>query len=534
MPSQYSEQELRVNCTGGLYTLEDTLTMSSDFPGAAERLINYEVSPRGGYRRIEGFDVYDTSSDALPGTGATLGVAIFDDSVYGARAVSGAANYEIRKWETGTGWATTATNSDTRSATGVDRVRVRRHNFAGQDSITFTDGVNFPARLDADGTWSVISGATASSDVYGAKYARDFKNHMAYAGMPGVKSNFIVFSAPNTSQDFHAGHGSVTVNVGFSIQGVGVFRDSLYIFGTDEIKKITGNNSADFQLVDVTKNIGTVSGDTILEIGGDVVYWSSDGVRLISGTDRIGDVNLETISENIKPTIINYPDLYDLTNVIGVVIRDKTQFRYFIYDSTQATSEALGLVGAKRYFAGGRGSQWEFGDLLGIQVNCADSSFIGGKEVIIHGGPDGKVYRQENGATSFAGEQITSVYQTPYIDAGSTEVDKDWRRVHLFYRSEGEVTLKVGFGLAWDDPDYHVPTNRTVSIQKGTTTYDDFSVKYDSANAVWDGSGRRSVRLNVGLGAPSMRFSLVGNSTTDKPHTIQGFVLRYILNGPNT
>jgi len=296
-----------------LFTNEDTLTLSNDFPGAATRLLNYEVSQRGGYRTVDGFQPYDTTSTALPGTDATLGCWIYQDTVHAARGTTG-SQYHVYRWVTGAGWATAAINvlttgtADVRSSVGVSRLRVSKYNFEGKEAYTVTDGVNFPAAYNSADGWTVLTSAD-TTDIEGASVTVDFKNHLAYMGMSGTKANLVVLSAPNDPDGFTTGAGAISVNVGFEVKTGGVFRDDLYIFGDDQIKKITGNNSTDFQLVDVTKNIGIVSRDALVTVGGDLIYLSADGVRTISGTDRIGDVELETISENVKATLINYPNL---------------------------------------------------------------------------------------------------------------------------------------------------------------------------------------------------------------------------------
>lgn len=519
-----------IACRGGLFTNEDTLTLSNDFPGAATRLLNYEVSQRGGYRTVDGFQPYDTTSTALPGTDATLGCWIYQDTVHAARGTTG-SQYHVYRWVTGAGWATAAINvlttgtTDTRSSVGVSRLRVSKYNFEGKEAYTVTDGVNFPAAYNSADGWTVLTSAD-TTDIEGASVTIDFKNHLAYMGMSGTKANLVVLSAPNDPDGFTTGAGAISVNVGFEVKTGGVFRDDLYIFGDDQIKKITGNNSTDFQLVDVTKNIGIVSRDALVTVGGDLIYLSADGVRTISGTDRIGDVELETISENVKATLINYPNLYDLTNVVGQVIRNKTQFRFYIYDSSQSQAEGVGIIGGKRYMPSGQ-SSWEFGDLLGIQANCADSGFVRGVERVIHGGNDGFVYETKQGVNTFNGSERITVYDTPYLFFDNTETLKDWRRLHLFIRAEGQFSYFLGLNYAFDDSDYESPSNYTESITALSALYDDFTTLYDDTGVLYDGEGRNSRRTNLVGSSPSIKFSFVTTGLTNAAHSIQGMVVSF-------
>lgn len=59
------------------------------------------------------------------------------------------------------------------------------------------------------------------------------------------------------------------------------------------------------------------------------MFLSSDGIRPIAGTDRQNDVELSLLSSSIQYTIENFITNYDMNDLVGVVIKNKTQFRYF-------------------------------------------------------------------------------------------------------------------------------------------------------------------------------------------------------------
>jgi hypothetical protein len=179
--------------------------------------------------------------------------------------------------------------------------------------------------------------------------------------------NFLVFSSPNTDLNYQPSGGAGTINVGFTVTGIQKFRDNLYVFGSDRIKRLVGNNSSDFVLQEVTNNIGCIASDSIIEIGGDILFLASDGIRPIQGTARIGDIELETVSKPIQQLLQSLPSTNDLDEMCSVVIRNKTQFRYF-FPATTSTADSEGIVGGIR-FADQR-TGWEFGQLLGIQAYC--------------------------------------------------------------------------------------------------------------------------------------------------------------------
>ena len=70
-----------VRLGGGLVLDKDTFSQP---PGSAVQLKNFEPDINGGYRRINGFDEFDTNQIG-GSTGTVLGVHIYKDQVIVAR-----------------------------------------------------------------------------------------------------------------------------------------------------------------------------------------------------------------------------------------------------------------------------------------------------------------------------------------------------------------------------------------------------------------------------------------------------------------
>ena len=427
-------------------------------------------------------------------------------------------SYSIYKYST-SGWIAVSSN---RSNINVLKLRESINSFTGTESVIICDGTSTPAKFDG----STFSEHTTSDDASpaGASMTTDFRNHQFYAGFPstGLGENKLLFSEPNVDNRFRTASGAGSINVGFNITGIAKFRDSLYVFGKDKIKRLTGSSTSDFALAEVTNNIGCIATDSIIEIGGDVLFLASDGIRPIQGTARIGDIELETISKPVQQLLQSLPSTHDLDNMSSVVIRNKSQFRYFFPKTTTAASDTAGIIGGLRF--ADRRVGWEFGELLGIRAFVATSGLINDVEVVLHGDLNGEIYQQESGNT-FDTADVTAVYATPFLYFDSTEKRKIFQHVSLFTRPEGSSSLNLGIAYNWDDPNTPDPTTYSLTTAGALSRYTTTNSTYD-ASFTFDGSSSPVLETNIEGSGKSI--SLIITSTgTQAPYSVSGFSITY-------
>ena len=498
----------KVMCRGGLDTSRDVLAQGEQSPGSAIQMVNYEAAVTGGYRRISGFA---NSYGTVTGTGATLGVNVahgINDGILACRKPSSGNNY-LHRWNNSTSAWVAVTCGGSPTMTGVSKVRFSNFNFATPKTI-LTDGINPAATYDGS-TYTQITHSSAPTD---PKFAVDYANHMFLAGDPAHPTK-LFFSAPLAETDFATSNGAGVISVGFDIVAIKPFRDVLYIFGTNSIKSLKGTSTSDFVLSGVTHDLGCLASDSIIEIGGDLLFLSQDGMRPISGTNRIGDVELETISKNIQSLFTDIVFNIDLNGLSSVVIRKKSQFRIFF-----SAAESQGIIGGIR--AQQEGFAFEFGQLLGIEATCAASGYLGQYEFVIHGTSDGKVHRQEIG-NSFNGVDIFSLYQTPYLYMDNPEQRKIMHKVSTYLRSEGDNELILSVVYDYEDINVMNPANYTMTT-KGAAAYFN-EATYDST-AIFSGNPSPIQTTNISGSGKSVSFKYVTNGT-DASHSIQGLVLTY-------
>ena len=498
----------KVFCQGGLSTSRDVLSQGENQPGSATALINYEPAVTGGYRKINGFS---NDFGTVTGTGSVLGVCVangINDGILACRTPSSGNNY-LHKWNNSTSSWDAITTSGSPTMSGVTKVRFSRYNF-GSPKVVLTDGINPAATYDGS-TYTQITHSDAPTD---PKVSAIFQNHLFLAGDTAHPTK-LFFSAPLAETDFASGNGAGVINVGFPIVAIKSFRNELFIFGSTNIKKLGGTALANFVLQTVTDDLGCLATDSVIEIGGDLLFLSQDGLRPIAGTAKIGDVNLETVSKNIQSIFTDIVFDIDLDTLNAVVIRQKSQFRYFF-----GAADSQGIIGGFRQTP--NGLQFEYSQMIGITATCADSGYIGQNEFVLHGASDGKVHRQEQG-NSFGGNPIFSVFQTPFFHMQDPEQRKIFYNVATYLRSEGDNEIVMSAVYDYEDVDTLNPTNFNLSTAGAAAFYNEAA--YNST-AIFDGNPSPVQRTNISGSGKSASLKFVTNDT-DASHSIQGLVITF-------
>ncbi len=611
-------QSYKVICGGGLNSNENHLDLSENSPGAATRLVNYEVSLFGGYRRIEGFTSYNANAnhrevDPVNSEGKILSVSIHKDDNLDATIVI--ASRKVKKFTyTATAGQTVFSGADSNSRTlannntantvvkktvgsntttlsasshysldgtsvtlssgasagdiieidtneykffryvpfaawsayntgithkfkdGIRQVKKLRHvsfNFGDGNKICFVDGVNNAVVFDGT-NWKAInpsnSGGSSSPGGNQALVRPElvdaFENHL-FLGGDRVAQATIAYSAPLDPLTFTASAGAGQLAIGFDVVQFKPFRGDLFIFGTNGIKKVSPDVTAGFVLDQITTNVGCIARDSVLELGGDLVFLAPDGLRPVAGTSRIGDVELETISKPIQQLLTALPQDYDLETLNGVVIRSKSQLRYFVGDDDIFTQDSFGIIGGLR--SADQRLGWEFGELVGIRASCCDSAYVNSSELVLHGDYNGKVYQQEK-TNQFDGQDILAVYATPFFDYGDTEVKKTMRKANTFIRAEGPLTLNMAVTYDWEDPNTAKPSSYSQESSGAPVRYKGKNINYAGTNINYGGTEKPIITTSLqGSGyATQLTFVTLGNFN---PYSIQGIVFEFSIAG---
>lgn len=540
-------ESYKLVCEGGLNSTENHLNLSENSPGSATRLVNYEPSLFGGYRRIEGYSEFDpdypeVDDETGSAEGPVLCVAVFRGNILGlsqviaARKDTGENSYSFYKHTFGLGWEilpTPTTRLLEQGTNVVKRVRHVQFDFGAGNSIAFVDGLNKPLVFDGTDFFELLVGGSGSSNNPGGSQVlvapaivEVFENHLFLSG-DRVNPSVVAHSAPNNAINFSVGDGAGQLSIGNPVVQFKPFRDNLFVFGDNSIKRITADVVSGFVLEQVTANVGCIARDSVQEIGGDLIFLAPDGLRPVAGTSRIGDVELETISKPIQGRLLDLIKNQDLDALSAVAVRSKSQVRYFFSDEDTAPTNAIGIIGALTNDNGQL--SWEFGNLLGIRASCTASEYIGREEFILHGDFNGNVYRQEQGQ-SFDGRDIVSVYSTPYLDYGDPTIRKIPHKINTFIRAEGPFTLNLSLQYDWGDQDTARPSAYDQSSAGAPTVYGGRNITYSGNNVTYGGNTRPVMVTDLQGSGFSVRATFV-TSEQSQPFTIQSLVFEFAVAG---
>ena len=381
---------------------------------------------------------------------------------------------------TGTDW----TKIGTSTATNTLKSRHFSFNFTGTEKTLFVDGKGYPGIYESAANTMTFMSSSDSTDIEGSDNAVIFKNTAFFA-----KGHNIFFTAPATIDDFNVANGAGSINVANDITGMIVFREQLIIFTTDTIKRLVGNTASDFALEPITDKIGCINSDTIQEFGGDIIYLSPDGVRLLGATDRIGDFALDVASDNIVNDAKDF--IAQTDKFCSVLIRNKAQYRIFAYLPTLDKTRSRGLIATKFIAQGGEGVSWS--TTRGIKANVADSTYSGSAEVIMFANDDGFCYEMDSG-NSFDNEKIEAIYESPYMPITDSQLRKTLYKLTLYAEPTGQMNLDVNFNLDFDS------SNNTSVVQPPKITISTAGTATTTAvvNGAVGSSNNVTVDNNVG------------------------------------
>ena len=536
-------QPFAVACQGGLNKVSSQFELLRS-PGEATKLKNFEVSTKGGYRRINGYSQLGDGTRPNS-TNAIKGLQVYAD---GLIACSGTNIYFSQD---GDSWlllnrASVSGSGDNYSTFGGRSTSARTSqgqatfaNYEGDTDygeliITDRGSAIKPFYFKMTGTGDLDTRTffakeiTVDGSTY-PKYCVIHDRHLVVGGA-GTAENTIYYSGTDDIDDFTS-TGSGSIKLDDQVVGLKSFRNDLIIFCKNSIYKLVNINSASTIAVEpITQNIGCMDGDSIQEIGGQLLFLAPDGIRTVAGTARIGDVELGSLSRKIQPIIGDVASNIGSFIINSCVIRKKSQYRLFYGSSGTATSVSEGIIGKLRTTPEG-GSRFEWSEVQGIQASAGlTSGFTNtGVEKFYHGDYARYVYNHDTGNDFNPAGTATNIdaeYQTPSMDFGDLGTSKTLKYIKLSVKPEGAVQPSLGIGYDFDDNFIAQPADYVLDSIPPAAIFG--SGVFNSATF---GAAENPMIRKTVEGSGRTAYFKVHSNDRNGPYTINGIYIDYVPSG---
>ena len=529
-------QPFTVACAGGLVTSANSIDLLRT-PGVATTLQNFEVSIEGGYRRINGYEKLGAGNAVQPtGSAVTiLGTQPYADGVIVCASTNiyftqdGITWLQINKLSSGGGGDNyaTFTGRSVTARTGQGQISFAMFEGAGHDygEIIIADGANklFSFRMEGTGALNTRTFVTREITVTGTKGVTHITGHDHHLIAAGVEDNEnTVYYSRNNNPDYFGGTGSGSVTISDRVVGIRGFREDLFIFCENSIHKLINiNDNSTVAVVPVAESVGCLSGYSIQEIGGDLIFLAPDGLRTVAGTARIGDVELGTVSKAIQPLITTLASNIDDYIISSIVLREKSQYRLFYTDLTKDTSEQQGIIGTLRP----NGFEWS--QIRGLELTEVGSGFdVSGIEKYYHGSDTGYIYLHDKG-NDFDGSAILARYSTPDYDYGDLGTLKTLHYLKVSTSTEGIVEPDVQVRFEYGNTDIPQPSEL---FDLGIVNPPSIFGEALFGTNVFGGAENPMLRVPLQGSGTSNNFTFISEDTK-APYTINGLYVDFIPSG---
>lgn len=290
-----------------------------------------------------------------------------------------------------------------------------------------------------------------------------------------LTGNSLRFSAIDTSitgehfndWDTSGNAGEIIIPSGDGDSGTGLYSlgNSLYIFQRRAIWRLYGSSPANFELRNVTNEIGMISRKTLVEYDDLLIFLSDFGIYLFDGS------NLRNISEGVVNTLVN--SWANKTSPVATLWDNKYLICYT--EAGQSANSAAIFYDLKA------GTFWKISNIYA----SAWMTWAGGTDdgrLYFASSNQGSIYRWDTGNHD-DGYEISSLYDTPSLSFGASMNEKALKRFYLQQLAIGDWNMQ---STMFTNVSEVTTSAQPVNLTPGDTSlWDVFEWDVDS----WSGEG---------------------------------------------
>lgn len=284
------------------------------------------------------------------------------------------------------------------------------------------------------------------------------------------------------------------------------------LFGEQRIATLTGNDTSDFQVTELTEEAGA-DPDTAQRIAR-TMYLDRRGLRSLDATQAFGNFKTGTLSAQFEAYFKRKRDR-GIEAVGSLVSRTKSQYRLWWDDGTGLSVYMGDKVPAAIPF------DYDYTPTCFAQGELSDG------EALFVGASDGYVYRLDSG-TSFDGTGIVAACMTPFNHFGSIMQNKTFRKVTLELDGSPQATIRILAQYDYGDSAQPIDFGSRFDVRAGGGL---FNVGYYS-EFYWDDPVEGTAECYIdGFGRNAAFVFTSEADPVEPPHVLQAYSVHFSPRG---
>ena len=283
--------------------------------------------------------------------------------------------------------------------------------------------------------------------------------------------------------------------------------DAMFITTEGSCHVLTGNDSSDFTLQDISSEAGARR-FTVQRLGS-IVYMDEEGIRSAATTQTYGNFRLGTFTSQINKTL-EAKRKGGVQPVCSVVLKEKTQYLLFFSDGT----------GISLFM--GRKTPEPMIFEYPFKVSCYHVALVDGRERLFVGSDNGMVYEMNVG-TSFDGQPIDAMVQLAYGHQGAPRFLKRYHKIVVEMEAGPDTRLAVVPQFDYSNGFQSITLGQFFDMRGGggawgLSTWGDF---------YWDALENARAECPIDGSGESMSPVIFSSSDTMEDYTLTGAWVMY-------